>query len=132
MYHYSPLTRDINFMRLQYLDGTVNNYLGYSVEPSCMQQPFRAPQERNKQAYILAKWQEYLDKGAWPSYFYQAASNATGIQFVMGANDQGVHPDLPPGITNHGPMAQPAFLDTLSKSLVLVGLRDPMMCVGSL
>lgn len=96
-----------------------------------MQQPFRAPQERNNQAYILAKWQEYLDKGAWPFHFYEAASNATGIQFVMGANDEGVHPDPPPGITNLGTMAQPAFLDILSKSLVLVGLGDPLMCVGS-
>jgi hypothetical protein len=69
---------------------------------------------------------------AWPPHFYEAASNMTGIQFVLGANDDSSQPDLPPGITNHGILEQPEFMDALSKSLVLVGVGSPSTCVNFL
>jgi hypothetical protein len=68
---------------------------------------------------------------AWPPHFYEAASNITGIEFIMGANDDGPHPDLPAGLTNYGFITQPAFLDNLSKSLVLVGIGRPVTYVVS-
>jgi len=109
-----------------------NTYLGYSVEPSCMSQSFVAHQDREDRAYILAKHMSFVLKEegdwhvpAWPPHFYEAASNATGIKFTLGAHG-GSKPDLPPGLTNHGVMSQSVFLDTLSRSRLLIGVGSPI------
>jgi len=74
----------------------------------------------------LAFLQEDQDR-AWPPHFYEAASNATGIEFVLGANDDADgQVTLPRGLTNYGFMSQPDFVDALSKSLVLVGVGRPV------
>jgi hypothetical protein len=62
---------------------------------------------------------------AWPPHFFEDASKATGIQFIMGAKDEGPHADLPSSLTNYGFMEQPVFLDALSQSLVLIGIGRP-------
>ena len=87
--------------------------------------------EREDQAYVMAKRLAYLQDEAWPLHFYEAASNTTGLQFIIGARDDDRHVDLPPGLTNYGFMAQPAFMDALSKSLLLVGVGRPATCVCS-
>jgi hypothetical protein len=110
-----------------------NNYLGYSVEPSCLLQPFVPHADRQHRAYVFAKWVSFvLDERerAWPPHFYEAAANATGIQFVLGANSD-ISEDLPNSMTNYGIMEQPEFVDTLSRSLVLVGVGNPPLCVNS-
>lgn len=113
---------------------TPNTYLGYSVEPSCMSRPFVAQQDREDRAYVLAKYlsfaieiKEHLHTlpVAWPPHFYEAVSNATGIKFTLGAWDHDYKSDLPPGLTNHGVLPQQEFVDTLSRSRVLVGVGNP-------
>jgi hypothetical protein len=67
---------------------------------------------------------------AWPPHFYEAASNATGLRFVLGTND--AHkPGLPPAIENHGLLPQPLFLDTISRSRILIGVGSPLAYVIS-
>jgi len=59
--------------------------------------------------------------------FFEAAANATGLQFVMGAqNDIDPPPELPSNVTNFGSLSQPAFMEALSKSLMLVGVGRPV------
>jgi hypothetical protein len=131
-----PLGRNFTLSPEQYaLEGhTPNTYLGYSVEPWCMLQPFIAHHDREDRGYVMAKYLSFVleVKGdwhpiAWPPHFYEAASNATGIKFVLGAQppDCCLHPDIPPGLTNHGVMPQAVFLDTVSKSQILIGAGSP-------
>jgi hypothetical protein len=90
-----------------------------------LSQPFIAPDEREDQAYVMAKQMSYLEDGAWPLHFYEAASKTSGLQFIIGAKDDDRRVGLPPGLTNYGFLSQPAFLDTLSNSLLLVGVGRP-------
>ena len=106
-----------------------------------MSRPFVAQQDREDRAYVLAKYlsfaieiKEHLHTlpVAWPPHFYEAVSNATGIKFTLGAWDHDYKSDLPPGLTNHGVLPQQEFVDTLSRSRVLVGVGNPEACVKSL
>ena len=109
-----------------------NNYLGYSVEPSCLLQPFIPHADRQHRAYVFAKWMSYVldaKDRAWPLHFYEAAANATGIQFILGAHKGDSRGDLPPSLTNNGVLSQPAFMDAVSRTLVLVGVGSPPLCV---
>ena len=114
---------------MQYvIDGfTANQYLGYSVEPSCMTQDIIPHEQRRDQAYVLSKRLTYLAENdrTWPPHFYEAAVNATGIEFVLGANDEHGSAKVPVGITNHGLLDQKEFLKAMSQSLVLVGVGTP-------
>jgi hypothetical protein len=101
-----------------------------------MAQPFIPHADRQHRAYIMTKRLAFLEEDrerAWPSHFFEVASNKTGLQFVMGASDDvdGRHIDLPSGLVNFGYMTQPAFVDAVSKSLVLVGVGRPVTCVKS-
>jgi len=125
----NPLGRNWTLSPEDYaLDGHLpNNYLGYSVEPTCLLRPFIAHNERD-QAYVMAKRSSYFVEGrerAWPPHFYDAAVNATGIKLVLGANIDKSQPELPAGLTNYGMMTQTAFLEAVSKSLVLIGVGKP-------
>jgi hypothetical protein len=76
----------------------------------------------------MAKRSSYFVEGrerAWPPHFYDAAVNATGIKLVLGANIDKSQPELPAGLTNYGMMTQTAFLEAVSKSLVLIGVGRP-------
>jgi hypothetical protein len=110
-----------------------NTYLGYSVEPSCLSKPFVPHDKRDDHAYVMTKRLAFMEENSrvWPPHFYEAASNATGIQFVIGAKEDSAHAILPPSLKNLGYLSQPAFLDTLSKSRVLVGVGRPLTCVNS-
>ena len=116
------------------LDGPPGNtYLGYSVESSCLARTFIPPDERERRAYILAKSLDYVHRTgdrAWPQHFYEDASNTTGIQFLLGADDDGSHPNLPPGMVNLGQMPQAEFLATVAKSRVLIGVGNPLTCAN--
>jgi len=90
--------------------------------------------------YILGKWLQFFSskngKG-WSPDFYDAATEATGISFVVGASqspsnlttsfadpaDQGT---LPKSITNYGILSQENFLKTLAHSRMLIGVGDPV------
>lgn len=68
---------------------------------------------------------------AWPPHYFEAASTAANIQFIMGANDNvdGHKPVFPQGLKNLGAQSKAAFVDDLSKSLVLVGVGKPFAYV---
>jgi hypothetical protein len=99
-----------------------------------MLQSFIPHVDRERRGYIMTKRLAFFEPGgeqAWSPHFFEAASNATGIHFVMGAeNDIEPQPELPNNVTNYGPLSQPAFMDALSKSLVLVGIGRPVACVS--
>lgn len=127
-------------MGAQYaLEGhTPNIHLGYSVEPSCLLQPFLPAPDRPSappQAYLMTKRLAFLN-AAWPAHFFAAAQNATGISFVMGASwdgregDGAEPPSMPEGVRNVGMMDQHAFLAEVARSRVLVGVGKPVACVA--
>lgn len=108
-------------------------YVGYSIQESCHTRTFVPHNERKKQAYVLTKQLSRFSVGpdvAWPTGFWAAASEATGIQFVVGAVDGGSEAQLPAGITNYGQLDQPTFLEHLSHSQVLIGVGHPATCVA--
>lgn len=91
-----------------------STYIGYSVEKLCRSRSFIPAVERNKQAYVMAKWVGDLAPGpdtAWSADYYEAASSELGIQFVAGANhrDGDAAVELPASIVNLGQMAQIDF-----------------------
>jgi len=83
----------------------------------------------------MTKRSAFLEEGrewAWPPRFYEAASKATGIQFVLGAHDDvGGRLNIPQGLKNYGMLSQTAFTDALSRSVVLVGVGRPVTYVES-
>jgi hypothetical protein len=83
----------------------------------------------------MTKRSAFLEEGrewAWPPRFYEAASKATGIQFVLGTHDDvGGRLNIPQGLKNHGMLSQTAFTDALSRSVVLVGVGRPVTYVES-
>jgi hypothetical protein len=113
----------------------INTYLGYSVEPSCLTHEFIPPNERPKQGYVMAKKASYLaprPERAWTFEDFDKVAEETGIQLVSGlyfdANEQpqlNVPDALPKSIKNYGPLKQPQFIATLSRSRVLIGVGLP-------
>ena len=106
------------------------------MEPSCLSQPFIQHVDREKRGYIMTKRLFFLEEDrerAWPPHYFEVASNATGIHFIMGANDDvnGPKPVLPQGVKNHGFLSQSAFVNTLSRSQVLIGIGRPVAFVNS-
>jgi hypothetical protein len=110
-----------------------NTYLGYSIEHSCQAQPFIPHSKRENQAYILGKTLSYFTRDrerSWTPAIFDAASDATGIKFAIGAfNDtlQGEWPapELPSNRIDFGQIDQSTFLDKLSRTRVLVGMAHP-------
>lgn len=110
-----------------------NTYLGYSIEDACRGQPFIPHSQRENQAYILAKLLSFFTAErdrAWTPAIFDAATDATGIKYVIGAiNDtlQGEWPaaELPSNHEDFGQIGQATFLDKLSRSRVLIGMGNP-------
>lgn len=109
-----------------------NVYLGYSIEPSCKTQPFIPHSERPHQGYIMTKRLSYFAEGplrAWGPEFYDAAAGSTGINFIVGAQndteESGLAADLPPSLQNIGETDQKDFLAAVSRSRVLIGVGRP-------
>jgi hypothetical protein len=119
-------------------DWSKNTYIGYSVEDACRTRKFIPHTERKRQAYVMTKIFSSFSPSpdlAWPPDFYEAATNATGIQFMVGAKDDSdatgkPAPPLPAGVVNHGLMPQHEFLDYVSRSEVLVGIGNPATSVS--
>jgi hypothetical protein len=110
-----------------------NTYLGYSIESVCRAQPFIPHSKRENQAYILAKLLSFFTPQrdrAWTPAIFDAATTATGIQYMIGAvNDtlQGEWPaaELPSNYIGFGRIGQSVFLDKLSRARVLIGMGNP-------
>lgn len=87
------------------------SYIGYSVEEICRSRRFIPAAEREKQAFVMAKWLGHLKPGpdtAWPADYYEAASRELGIKFAAGADHREGDPavQLPAVITNIGQLPQ--------------------------
>ena len=120
---------------------TGNTYLGYSVEPGCMKEPFIPHVDRPRgRVYAMSKRLSYFapqDLRAWPVEFYSAAKKIQtpgGVNFVVGAhNDTDFAeewkleiPELPKdAITNLGLLDQKVFHKEVAKSRLLVGVGRP-------
>ncbi|KAJ7437075.1 hypothetical protein B0H11DRAFT_2108369 [Mycena galericulata] len=105
-----------------------NTFLGYSIEAQCRMHRFIPHSERNPQAYILAKFLQFFrpDGRAWPPEFFDLASNSTGLSFLIGARENDSPLLLAASIKNLGPLKQDDFYGVLSKSVVLIGMGDPV------
>ncbi|KAJ7249496.1 hypothetical protein B0H12DRAFT_1019592 [Mycena haematopus] len=115
-------------------DYEINNYLGYSIEAQCHKYPFVPHSQRKRQVYILAKFLKFFapPETAWKPEFFDAATDAARVSFVMSSRDLPEAPKLKPGelspsIKNIGPVSQDEFYDVLSHSVALVGVGNPMM-----
>ncbi|KAF9017855.1 hypothetical protein BDZ89DRAFT_1021850 [Hymenopellis radicata] len=110
-----------------------NSYLGYSIEAQCQKYPFIPHSQRDSQAYILAKFLKFFlpDSTPWTPDFFDAAANATGMSFVVGARNLPFEPEpdvtLAASIKNVGHIQQDEFYDILSRSVALVGLGNPLL-----
>jgi len=119
---------------------TTNTYIGYSVQDTCASQPFVTATKRRKSAYIMGKLLRFFQPSArgnaWSEAIFDAASNATGVEFLIGAvadptksNDpasaEAMTKLLPASLTNLGHLEQVNFLETLSEMVALVGIGDP-------
>ncbi|KZP31529.1 hypothetical protein FIBSPDRAFT_724484 [Athelia psychrophila] len=107
-----------------------STYIGYSVEKLCRLRRFTPAVERNKQAFIMAKWIGDFAPGpdtAWSVDYYETASSELGIQFVAGANhrNEDAAVELPASIVNLGQMAQIDFQHHIGFSQVLIGAGRP-------
>ncbi|KAJ7100403.1 hypothetical protein C8R44DRAFT_716506 [Mycena epipterygia] len=135
-----PLGRKWTLSPEPYLPAPDNNtYLGYSVQPSCTQQPFiphaqRAPSlspptgdSRRKQVYIYAKTADYFspEKRAFPPHVFARLSAALGVDFVVGVQEADAAAALPAGVANLGAMGPARFYEAVARSWVLVGMGVP-------
>jgi hypothetical protein len=131
----NPLGREWTFSPEDYGKvGQPNTYLGYTIEFACLNTSFVDTSDRREQAYILGKWLHYFIPGRsrWPPHFFEAAINATGVQFVGGTFDSELDldvgkPELPSNFVNYGLQPRTEFLKILSSSKMLIGLGDPGM-----
>jgi hypothetical protein len=115
-----------------------NTYVGYSIEDACRKQPFIPHSKRENEAYVLAKLLSFFSAerdGAWTPKIFDAATDATGIKYLIGAiNDtlKGEWPaaELPSNYVDFGEINQTTFLDKLSRSRVLIGMGNPATYVS--
>ncbi|KZP05235.1 glycosyltransferase family 18 protein [Athelia psychrophila] len=113
-------------------DWDKSTYIGYSIEAACHARSFVPHNERKKQAYVMTKHLRFFSSGpdsAWSADLWEAATEATGIQFVVGTGDHNNGDadgaTLPAGLTDYGQLDQPAFLEHVSHSQVLIGVGQP-------
>lgn len=120
-------------------DWAKNTYIGYSIEDVCRSREFVPHEDRELQAYVMAKKLSLFGESnnpAWPADFYESATQATGVQFIVGATDDSDTagepvPELPSGLINYGLMPQSEFLNHVSESRVLIGVGNPATLVFS-
>ena len=135
---------------------STNNYIGYSIQPSCMPQSTYLPgaslsDDRTSSfvpavkrptdthhAYILAKSFWYLGPDqAWSTAIYDAASASANLSWYLGANSDentkditlGLPSDIIGGGTGGGEVDQTEFVRRLALSRVLIGVGGPLMRV---
>ncbi|KAJ7763258.1 hypothetical protein B0H14DRAFT_3510672 [Mycena olivaceomarginata] len=124
-----PLGRKWTLSPEPYLPAPENNtYLGYSVQPSCTQQPFIPHAQRaRKQIYVYAKTADYFSpaKRAFPPHVFARLSAALGVDFVVGVQEAGAAAVLPAGVANLGGMGPARFYEAVASSWVLMGMGAP-------
>jgi len=112
-----------------------NTYLGYSIEEGCRKYPFIPHFERENQAYILAKYMFFFTperNPAWTRADYDAVTDATGMQYILGTSNDAFEGELPISqlpshYVNLGKIGPAKFFDQLSRSRVFVGMGNPAM-----
>ncbi|KAG8909506.1 hypothetical protein FRC01_006897 [Tulasnella sp. 417] len=121
-----------------------NFYLGYTVEPSCMETPYVPHAERPLQAYIFGKdlryfmhkdyilWGEERGmEGSMQDDFYLDFSQKENVTFLAGRfNFEGAlgnYTETPRGITHHEKLPRTEFQKVVAESRVLIGLGHPML-----
>ncbi|KAF8306960.1 hypothetical protein DL93DRAFT_2088335 [Clavulina sp. PMI_390] len=127
-----------------------NTYIGYSIEPSCDEQPIIPASERTPKAvYAMTKCVSYLAPQplrAWPPSFYAHAARSLGVHFTIGSINgttpwavercggdavrELVFPQLSEfggedAMTNLGPLSRPVFMRKVAESQVLLGVGRP-------
>ncbi|KAF8306956.1 hypothetical protein DL93DRAFT_2088327 [Clavulina sp. PMI_390] len=126
-----------------------NTYIGYSIEPSCDEQPIIPASERiPKAVYAMTKCVAYLAPQplrAWPPSFYAHAAQSLGVHFTIGSinstaplavqqcggvEDKLVYPQLSEfggeeAMTNLGTLPRPVFMKKVAESQVLLGVGRP-------
>ncbi|KAJ3407534.1 hypothetical protein HDU80_008452 [Chytriomyces hyalinus] len=99
---------------------TSTTYLGYSIENWCKKVPF--VNQRQNRVYLLAKHAGYVKESVIDMSIVQTLSQE-GVKFVMGGGEP--NESIWPDVQNFGTLTQPQFHLELSKSKVLMGLRNP-------
>ncbi|KAG9017553.1 hypothetical protein FRB90_000758 [Tulasnella sp. 427] len=123
--------------------GSKTYYLGYSVEPTCLNIPFVTWSERPRQAYIMGKELRYFLDPKYPltdsvggipaqmrDDFYRVFSEEEDSTFLAGQFDlsgaEG-YAEPPPGIVQHARMERTEFQKLISKSRVMMGTGNPVL-----
>ncbi|KAG8943762.1 hypothetical protein FRC04_002517 [Tulasnella sp. 424] len=124
--------------------GKDNFYLGYTVEPSCMNTPYIPHAQRPRQAYIFGKYLGYFGLKDYTLYdekggleasinddFYVDFAQKENITFLAGHFSLFQVPDgykdPPRGIVQHERLPRPEFQKTVSNSRVMIGLGNPLL-----
>ncbi|KIO19858.1 hypothetical protein M407DRAFT_11189 [Tulasnella calospora MUT 4182] len=124
--------------------GKENFYLGYTVEPSCMDTPYVPHEERPRQAYIFGKYLGYFllkeytlwdemggMKGSLDDDFYLDFSQKENVTFLAGHLSLSQVPagftDPPRGIIQHERLSRPEFQKMIANSRVMIGLSNPFL-----
>ncbi|KAJ7509753.1 hypothetical protein B0H11DRAFT_1257251 [Mycena galericulata] len=120
-----------------------NTYLGYSIEDDCALTPFVPPADRPDDAWVLAKLLRYLHPAggaAWTKADFDAATNATGVRFALGASLASGDVDatrskedvlaelerhLPAKRVNYERMPKAEFMSKVAQTKILVGVGNP-------
>ncbi|CAK5275238.1 unnamed protein product [Mycena citricolor] len=113
-----------------------NSYVGYSIEAQCAQHPFIPHDERNDEAWILAKSISYFgaDVRAWDPEVLDMAGEHARVSFFTGAGDPIAEIPVDPAtvvmsshVKNVGVLPQEEFFNRLSRTKVLIGMSNPVL-----
>ncbi|KAG8913051.1 hypothetical protein FRC00_003158 [Tulasnella sp. 408] len=124
--------------------GKENFYLGYTVEPSCMDTPYAPHGQRPRQAYIFGKYLGYFllkdyilwdEKGGMKRSvdddFYLDFSQKENVTFLAGHFTLSQVPegftDPPRGIIQHERLSRSEFQKIIANSRVMIGLGNPLL-----
>lgn len=124
--------------------GRDNFYLGYTVEPSCMDTPYIPPAQRPRQAYVFGKSLHYFGSPAYILFeeiggieasinddFYVEFSQKENVTFLAGHFSLSDAPEgytsPPRGIIQHERLPRPEFQKVVSNSRVMIGLGNPLL-----
>ncbi|KIO19856.1 glycosyltransferase family 18 protein, partial [Tulasnella calospora MUT 4182] len=119
-------------------------YLGYSVEPSCMDTPYVPLGERPLQAYVFGKYLGYFmlkdyilwdEKGGMEGSmyddFYLDFSQKENVTFLAGQfnlhGQPGNYTEPPRGIIQHERLPRTEFQKIIANSRVMFGLGNPLL-----
>ncbi|KAG9048200.1 hypothetical protein FS837_000546 [Tulasnella sp. UAMH 9824] len=130
---FHPLTRAYEIWPAGYNYAKENFYLGYTVEPSCMNTPYVPRGERLPQAYIFGSYLGYFMlrdyilwdensgmEGSMTDDFYLDFSQKENVTFLAGQfslfEAPGNYTDPPRGIVQHKRLPRPEFQKMIAHS----------------